>query len=192
MLRHVRASGRAHSQRGAALVVALLILIIISIIGITAMRTSLFSAKVATMAQASTMSFQGAESAISAVFDEAKNQSFSSPGHVVGYAIAQLGVGKTVLIERCVTQATPYKQGACDSGDFVDARGLVKAGSRTMVKPTGRYKEGETITSNTNSTSIQYYDFITAANAEVAAMKVSNFNVQEFTTEALSLGGGEP
>lgn len=192
MSRLVKTPGVPGSQRGAALIVALLILIIISIIGITAMRTSLFNTKIATMTQAATMSFQGAETAISAVFDEATNQSFSNPGHVVGYAIAQLGVGNKVVVNRCVTHANQYKQGACASGEFVDARGLVQAGSRTVVKASGRFKSGETLTTNTGgSTSIQYYDFITAANAEVPVMKVSNFNVQEFTTEALSTGGTE-
>ena len=180
------------SQRGAALIVALLILVIISIIGIAAMRTSLFNAKIATAAQAATMSFEGAETAISAVFDEATNQSFDTPGHVVGYAVAELGTGKTVVVYRCVTQANQYAQKACTSSDSVDSRGLVQAGSRTIVKKTGRYKTGNVLTTNTGgATSIQYYDFITVADGHVPALKMNNYNVQEFTAEALSTGGSE-
>lgn len=179
-------------QSGAALVIALMILVIISIIGITALRSSMFNTKVSTINQASTMSFQGAETAISAVFDEAVNQPFTTKGHVVGYAVAELGFGNQVVINRCVSHSDPYAQRVCANTDFVDSRGLVQAGSRTMVKPTPRLKENEVITDNTGgSTSIRYYDFVTVADAHVPVLNVSNFNVQEFTTEALSTGGTE-
>ena len=182
----------ASTQRGVALIIALMILVIISIIGIAAMRTSLFNTKIATSAQASTMSFEGAETAISAVFDEATNQPFETPGHVVGYAVAELGVGKTVVVDRCVTQADAFAQKACTNADFVDSRDLVQASSRTIVKKTGRFKTGNVLTTNTGgSTSIQYYDFITVADGHVPALKMENYNVQEFTAEALSTGGSE-
>lgn len=179
-------------QSGAALVIALMILVIISIVGLTALRSSVFNTKISTMNQASTMSFQGAETAIAAVFDEAVNQPFTMPGHVVGYAVAELGFGNMVVVERCVTHGNLYLQRACTNNDFVDSRGLVQAGSRTVVKPTPRLKENEVITDNTGgSTTIRYYDFVTVADAYVPVMKMSSFNVQEFTTEALSTGGQE-
>ena len=130
--------------------------------------------------------------AIAAVFDEAVNQSFKTPGHVVSYAVAELGFGNNVVIDRCVTHGNLYLQRACTNNDFVDSRGLVQAGSRTMVKPTPRLKLNEVITDNTGgSTTIRYYDFVTVADAYVPVMKMSSFNVQEFTTEALSTGGPE-
>ena len=179
-------------QSGAALVVALMILVIISIVGLTALRSSVFNTKISTMNQASTMSFQGAETAIAAVFDEAVRLPFTTPGHVVGYAVAELGFGNRVVVERCVTHGNLYLQRACTNNDFVDSRGLVQAGSRTVVKPTPRLKENEVITDNTGgSTTIRYYDFVTVADAYVPVMRTSSFNVQEFTTEALSTGGQE-
>lgn len=179
-------------QSGAALVIALMILVIISIVGLTALRSSVFNTKISTMNQASTMSFQGAETAIAAVFDEAVRLPFTTPGHVVGYAVAELGFGNMVVVERCVTHGNLYLQRACTNNDFVDSRGLVQAGSRTVVKPTPRLKENEVITDNTGgSTTIRYYDFVTVADAYVPVMRTSSFNVQEFTTEALSTGGQE-
>jgi Tfp pilus assembly protein PilX len=194
MIRSVRFNSLSarHNQSGAALVIALMILVIISIVGLTALRSSVFNTKISTMSQASTMSFQGAETAIAAVFDEAVNQSFKTPGHVVSYAVAELGFGNNVVIDRCVTHGNLYLQRACTNNDFVDSRGLVQAGSRTMVKPTPRLKLNEVITDNTGgSTTIRYYDFVTVADAYVPVMKMSSFNVQEFTTEALSTGGPE-
>jgi len=194
MIRSIRINSLStrHNQSGAALVIALMILVIISIVGLTALRSSVFNTKISTMNQASTMSFQGAETAIAAVFDEAVNQSFKTPGHVVSYAVAQLGFGNNVVINRCVTHGNLYLQRACTNNDFVDSRGLVQAGSRTMVKPTPRLKLNEVITDNTGgSTTIRYYDFVTVADAYVPVMKMSSFNVQEFTTEALSTGGPE-
>lgn len=194
MIRSIRIQSLSarHNQSGAALVIALMILVIISIVGLTALRSSVFNTKISTMNQASTMSFQGAETAIAAVFDEAVNQSFKTPGHVVSYAVAELGFGNNVVINRCVTHGNLYLQRACTNNDFVDSRGLVQAGSRTMVKPTPRLKLNEVITDNTGgSTTIRYYDFVTVADAYVPVMRMSNFNVQEFTTEALSTGGAE-
>lgn len=170
----------AHSrQQGAALLVALFILVIISIIGVAAMRTSIFNSKIATSAQAGTMSFQAAESALSAVFREATEVDMETPGHVIGAAIAQLGLGNIVEQNRCVTAGNLYKYGACDPAvDFMDSRELVQASSRTLVKGKTRAKIGEQV--SIGGTRFAYYDFLTVAEGQVGVMNVENYNVQEY------------
>jgi len=49
-----------NNQRGAALIVALLILVVVSVLGVSAMKTSMFAAKVATGTQADAMVFEAA------------------------------------------------------------------------------------------------------------------------------------
>ena len=58
--------GKASSanQQGVALIVALIILLLVSVLGLSAMRSSIFSAKVATGVQADAMTFEVAESGL--------------------------------------------------------------------------------------------------------------------------------
>lgn len=166
------------SQRGAALIVALLILVIISIIGVAAMRTSIFNSKIATSAQAGTMSFQAAESALAGVLNEAETVSTSTPGHVIGSAITSLGLGSNVVQNRCVTAADTQKSGTCAAADYMDSRDLVKSSSRTVVKGKTRAKLGEQV--SLGGTRFAYYDFVTVAEGGVEVMNIKNFNVQEY------------
>jgi len=172
-------------QKGVALVVALMILVIISVIGIAAMRTSLFSVKVATSAQASAMAFQSAETALSAIYDEATSPSATSAGNVIADAVEKMLIGASVVIDRCVTVADPYKKGACASGDHADSRDLTVSESRTVVKPGGRAVAGSGIGS-TAGTTVRYYDFVSAAKGSVPVLNINRFNVQEYTVEQLS------
>ena len=57
-------------QQGAALVVALLILVVVSLLGVSAMKSSVFSAKVATGTQADAMTFEAAETSLTGAYKE--------------------------------------------------------------------------------------------------------------------------
>ena len=59
-------------QAGAALIVALVILLAVTMIGISAVKSGLFHERMAFNAQANELSFQAAETAISGVIEEAK------------------------------------------------------------------------------------------------------------------------
>src|SRR5690606_23972012 len=109
-------------ERGLALMVALLVLVIISVLGITAMRTSMFNARVALGAQTSVMVFQGAESAINAVIIEAIDGVQDMPDHIIGRAMRQLSQGIVEVQQRCVTATNPGMVGECGADDFLDAR----------------------------------------------------------------------
>lgn len=172
------------SQQGVALLVALMILVIISLMGIAAMRTSLFNAKIAASAQGGTMAFQAAESAISAVYDEARNGDPSDPTNVIGAAVSAYGAaGATEIQYRCVTAAKISTKAKCASSDYLDSRGLVKAGSRTLLTGVRQDLSGGSQISVTASSTIAYgyYDFLTVAKGSVPAFNIDNYNAQEFT-----------
>ena len=57
------------SQGGMALVVALIVLVVVSILGVTSMRSALFQGRISVNQQASQLLFQGAESGVESVFD---------------------------------------------------------------------------------------------------------------------------
>lgn len=75
------------SQGGMALVVALIVLVVVSILGVTSMRSALFQGRISVNQQASQLLFQGAESGVESVFDFSEEQidsgvAVSSPTHI--------------------------------------------------------------------------------------------------------------
>lgn len=191
----------AQAQRGAALIIALLILLIISVIGIAAMRTSAFNAKISTSARGSVMSFQAAESALAALFLEAAAQSDADPGNVINIAIGQLGLGTLSEVHRCVTKDDLAKPAACGSTDFLDSRSLLQASSRLVVKPNpvlsaptaaevGSSVGGDQISrAGEGSTIFADYEFVGVAHGNLEALNIENFNVQEFARRGIVPGG---
>lgn len=182
-------------QRGVALVVALMILIIISVLGITAMRTSLFNAKIATTGQGATMAFQAAESAIAAVHAEALD---TSNGTIIEDAMLARQLGSGYVQSRCVADSDVRKSGDCTAGtpgtttddDFMDSRGIVKASSRTVMKEGVRPVAGAQLSRGGGSnTSFAWYDFVTVAKGRVEPLNIEQHNVQEFTRLGLYSGG---
>lgn len=103
------------SQRGAVLLVSLLILLMVSILGISAMRSSIFANKVATGIQADAMSFEAAETAIAVVYGSMLSdnslQTVFSPGY-----------NSTT----CITDSGSTS-GSCGSNTFFDNRDLLTA-----------------------------------------------------------------
>ena len=112
----------AHFRReqGSALVVSLVILLMVSVLGLSAMRASIFSTKVSTGIQADTMTFDAAESAIAASL---RNLS----------SLKDKELSETVLngksMETCLLPDGTLKSGACGASDHMDSRELLRAGS---------------------------------------------------------------
>lgn len=103
------------TQSGAVLLVSILILLMVSVLGISAMRASIFSSKVATGIQADAMTFEAAETAIAVTYggmlaDNSLQTSFSPGYH------SQI----------CISQ-TAINSGSCGNDAFLDARDLLKA-----------------------------------------------------------------
>lgn len=61
-------------QQGMALLVSLVVLIVVSVLGATAMRSALFQSRISVNSQASQQIFQGAESGLEALLDHAVKQ----------------------------------------------------------------------------------------------------------------------
>jgi type IV pilus assembly protein PilX len=162
------------------LVVALLILVVISIIGIAAMRTSIFNTKISTSAQGATMTFQAAESALAALYME-----ISVIGSPLNQeAISQLSYGVTEPIKRCVTKDDLYKPGDCGSERF-DERGLIEASSRLAVRPRAVPCSisgggvGDQVSGGGGARALDY-EFVGVGYARLEALNIESFNVQEF------------
>lgn len=103
------------AQRGAVLLVSLMILLMVSVLGISAMRSSIFANKVATGVQADAMTFEAAETAIAAAYGTLSSNSSLQTVFSPGYT----AIG-------CVTPNGISNSG-CGTGASIDTRGLVQA-----------------------------------------------------------------
>lgn len=63
-----------HGQRGMALLIALVVLVVVSILGVVAMRTALFQSRVSVNSQIQNLAFQAAESGLDSALQRAKEQ----------------------------------------------------------------------------------------------------------------------
>ena len=178
-------------QRGVALFIALILLIIISILGVSAMRMSMFNARISTGAQVNAMTFQAGESALQSVYEEALNADEGGENNVILRAMnKRFAEGVFEVQLRCVTTADPYKSGACAAGDYMDSRDLIKASSQTVVKDSIRNIAGNSITmTGSGGTTVVWYDFVSVAKGEMQDLQVESHNVQEFSRKGLYISG---
>jgi len=180
-----------NKQNGAALFIALILLVIISILGVSAMKMSMFNARISTGAQVNTMTFQAGESALQAVYEEALDADLGGQNNVILRAMnKRFAEGVFEVQLRCVTTADPYKSGACADSDYMDSRDLIKASSQTVVKDNIRNIVGNSVTiTGSGGTSVVWYDFVSAAKGEMEDLGVESHNVQEFSRKGLYMSG---
>jgi hypothetical protein len=108
----------SNKQRGVALLVCLMLLIIISILGITAMRISMSQSVIASGSLASEMAFQAAETAISrAIFQQ---------GEVDLDTRVVLPTSFGAPVTRCISKGQP-SQGVFGGGIFADDKGVTES-----------------------------------------------------------------
>ncbi|MCU5785440.1 PilX N-terminal domain-containing pilus assembly protein [Alloalcanivorax marinus] len=157
----------ARRQRGVALLVALLILVIVSLMGITAMKTSMFSSKISTGTQVDAMSFEGAESAVEDAF-----------GYLYGINGAEmLSFMNGQIMHRCLT-ANGVNLTTCQSSDRMDSRGLVKAESRIRQKGMRPVDGGQVSMTGTSSITVDYtFDII--GDSEIEQFEVDDHHLQQ-------------
>lgn len=110
-------TGFRSSQQGAVLVIALIVMVMVSLLGISAMRASVQSNKVATGVQADTMSFEAAETALGMAFNTLNSMSEEE-------LTAAVIDGSSV--EYCITE-DGITDSDCDNNEFMDSRELLKA-----------------------------------------------------------------
>lgn len=171
-------------QRGAALLVALMILTIVSILGVTAMKTSMFNSKIATTTQVSAIAFDGAESALAAVYDEAVYRPQSDPNYLIGALVSKYNVdtGESIVVERCVGKNDVQLLRACQDSDNADSRNLLKAGSRTVMKGLASAPYLSTVsTAGGASINFAWYEFMAVADGEIEVFNMERINEQHFS-----------
>lgn len=152
-------------QRGSALIVALFILLMVSVLGISAMRTSIYSAKVATGVQADTMTFDAAESAVS--------KSFTHLGELTEQELS-LGVLNGESLTSCLKSNGELGVGGCGESDRMDSRGLLQAESYIVhVKNNCRMVSGSDVE--------LYRDYVIdiLAQSKMDSYQIENNHLQE-------------
>lgn len=121
--KRLSSAGDRHRQSGAALVITLMILLVLSVIGISAMRITMSQNMIASGSLASEMAFQAAETAISQVIREGEADGQLNTRDV-------LPAAGTAAITRCVQEAAGVvttTAGACGAATFSDSRGVSQA-----------------------------------------------------------------
>lgn len=157
----------ARAEHGAALLIALLILVIVSLMGITAMKTSMFSAKISTGTQVDAMAFEGAESAISDAYSYLYGLSSASLQPFLNGQIAY----------RCLTGST-VKEMRCGASERLDSRGLVQAQSRIRQKGIQPVSGGQVSMSGGGTLTVDY-TFEIMGDSEVEQFEIDNHHLQQ-------------
>lgn len=103
------------SQQGAALFVALIILLIVSFMGVSAMRGSIMSERMAFNSQARELSFQAAETAINGVIAQARSN---------GALLNELLIAPRT---HCIGATQQLTEGACGDNSTFDDRDVLRA-----------------------------------------------------------------
>lgn len=110
------------SHQGAALFVALIILLMVTLMGVAGMRSGIFHERMAFNSQAEDMTFQAAESAIGAVLSSANTPGDNTVGMLINTGAA---------ITKCVTFSAGLVDGACNAdgtgGHYLDIRQVLLA-----------------------------------------------------------------
>ncbi|GAA5111855.1 PilX N-terminal domain-containing pilus assembly protein [Alloalcanivorax gelatiniphagus] len=155
------------AQRGVALLIALLILVIVSLMGVTAMKTSMFSAKISTGTQVDAMAFEGAESAVA--------DAYAYLYGLEGLELQPLFNGQ--IIYRCLSGDT-VKDTACEGNERLDSRGMVQAQSR--IRQNGAEPvDGQEISYSGGGSTVVDYTFEIMGDSEVDDFKIDNHHLQQ-------------
>lgn len=165
-------------QQGAALVVALLILVVVSLLGVSAMKSSVFSAKVATGTQADAMTFEAAETSVSGAYKELNAMSGAD-------LYSSLGSGG--LLVRCVTEDNTAKAGFCAKGDNLDSRGLIVAESSSRLDGYALV-EGAEIGTTAGSMIDVDYKVAMLGESSMESFNLNNHHLQEALKRGLKPG----
>ena len=100
-------------QRGAVLFIALIILLMVSMMGVSAMRSGIFHERMAFNTQVEEMTFQAAETAVNGVIKQAR----TNEGNLLGRLVAL-----NQVTTQCFSRSNGLSSGECTAGQFVDSR----------------------------------------------------------------------
>lgn len=166
---------KPHKQTGAALFVALIVLVIIAFLGINALKSSSSDARVVTSVQAANISFNAAESAINKVIHTMEQKEEDSDEY--GYIIKDIMLAPEQVLTYCIKNKGNLLEstGACGQTDWFDERKVVKAESKIKMSdsfspPPGWSLNGDVLFGMRNTIVVGY--------GEVPAVNVKKVNVQ--------------
>ena len=155
------------SQRGAALLVALVIMALVSVLGLSALRSSLFSGKNATVAQADAMAFEAAETALRVTYNELSSMNGET-------LFLRLHNGQ---FNYCIT-GNEVKNNICSDTDFMDERKLLVANSASML--TGYTpREGFQVSQTGGGGIYVDYNIDIYSKGDMQALDITDYHKQE-------------
>lgn len=153
-------------ERGVTLVVALIILLIVSFMGVSAMRSSILNERMAFNTQARERSFQAAETAINGVINEARSNN----------ALLDDLVGSLADRSHCMGSTGQLADGTCGATDTFDIRqSLYGQAASRFVR--------QRVAFNNDAAAISDYQFETIGTGGFIASRnlpFVNFNQQEW------------
>ena len=168
-------------QQGAALFVALVILVIISVLGVTALRSSGTDARVVTSVQASAHSFQAAESAINEIISvmETKKDDSDSYGRIANELVQE----RDRIFRFCITEKGVKKNASgdpndanCGSNDYLDGRKIVQSSARVGMQGNMMPEPGWSLNS---AITFGRAPIVVVGEGYVPSLKVKKINVQK-------------
>ncbi|MEH6498003.1 MAG: pilus assembly PilX N-terminal domain-containing protein [Pseudoalteromonas distincta] len=164
------------TQRGAALAVALVILLMVSVLGLTAIRSSIFSAKVSTGVQADAMAFEAAENAIAAAYSS-----------LAGMSDQQLfATVESTPSESCL-KGSGFEDGVCATTDFMDERQLLRSQSFSYLSGYQAIS-GNQVSVSGNASVFVDYRIDVLGQSEMPAYNIENHHLQETLKRGIKPG----
>ncbi|MCH8544755.1 MAG: hypothetical protein LAT61_14420 [Alcanivorax sp.] len=170
-----RLSGRRLRQQGVALFVSLMILLIISVIGIAAMRSSTFSAKVAMGTQLDAMVFEAAESGIAVTMAHLVDLNASDDAEVFD-EIAGLFNGLTITW--CIAASGELVLQSCGANQYMDARNALLVETRSRAIGFSPASGNQISSTGGMGTIIGDFELLIQGNGSMPGYNMSNRHIQ--------------
>ena len=163
-------------QKGMALVITLLLLVMLAVMGVSAMRMTMTNARISTSAQLSSMTFHAAESSLAITYAEMLDPTSTILPAVLDGA----------PVRRCQTAAQQIVAGACADAARFDSRNLLQAQSSTSLAGIssdlslleGAQLNGQQL--------LVHYRVDTTAAGEAPAQSTAAYHVQEYNLQAMT------
>lgn len=155
---------RIQSQAGVALFVALIILLLVSFMGVSAMRGSILGERMAFNTQARELSFQSAETAINGVLAKARTDA-----DLLNDVLA-------ATRQHCITAAQGVTDGACGTTSTFDGRQLLRSAAESSFVR-------QRVVFDNDSSAVVDYQFKTIGTGDFIAttgLPFINRNLQEW------------
>ncbi len=162
-------------QTGSALIIALIVMVLVSVLGLSAIRSSNFSTKVATGIQADAMTFEAAETIIAATYS-----SLSVLDDSELYDDVEPGMQSCMTTDGLVV-------GACGDNDLMDERGLIKGESLAYFDG---YQAIEGHQVSVTGSGVLFVDYKTniLSTSEMESFNIQNNHLQESLKKGLKAG----